>query len=60
MKKYGNIISRREGVHMWTTILANRRKTSESDKKISRMVWFVIKVSAFVAVLFIVWILSHF
>jgi hypothetical protein len=61
MKKYGNIISRREGMHMWTAILSSKGVgMSKKEQKLVNLVIGAVKVLGFVALLFIVWALWHF
>lgn len=61
MKKYGNIISRREGVHMWTAILSSKGVgMSAKEQKIVKLVIGAVKLFGFTVLLFIVWALLHF
>lgn len=60
-QKYDIIISRREGMYMWTAILSSKGVgMSQKERKLVNLVIGAVKMLGFVALLFIVWALWHF
>ena len=60
-QKYDIIISRREGMYMWTAILSSKGVgMSKKERKLVNLVIGAVKMLGFIALLFIVWALWHF